>query len=94
MLTFLQKKVVKIGLNVFPNPFDGNFGVNARFEEPEKVQLSVINAHGQVVFEETYPPMMDLNQNLSLYHLPNGIYFVRLTTSKGQAMQKMTLMRL
>jgi Secretion system C-terminal sorting domain len=77
-----------IDMKVFPNPSEGHFWVNAKFDAPENVRLSVVNASGQVVFEQNYVQVMDLNQNLLLYHLPKGIYWVRLTSSKGQAIRK------
>jgi hypothetical protein len=77
-----------IDMKVFPNPFEGNFWVEAQFDAPEKVRLSVVNVSGQVVFEQNYSQVLDLNQNISFGYLPKGVYFVRLTTSKGQVIRK------
>jgi extracellular elastinolytic metalloproteinase len=60
--------------SVYPNPNSGSFVV----ETSETAVLTVLNSVGQVVHQQT---TTGSKTNISLDHLANGIYFVKVTAN-------------
>lgn len=69
-------------INVFPNPSNGLFHVNAALNG----ELSVMNTLGQVV----HTGMMEgMQLSIDISHLPRGMYLVTLKTEKGTVTEKL-----
>ncbi|WP_426062182.1 T9SS type A sorting domain-containing protein [Hymenobacter sp. B1770] len=74
-------------LNVYPNPTpDGRLTIDLAGYR-KGVQLSVVNALGQVVFESSVPAGQALPL-LDLHHLPAGVYSVSAQTADGLATRR------
>ncbi|MBL7913093.1 MAG: T9SS type A sorting domain-containing protein [Bacteroidia bacterium] len=79
-----ENNSVLSGVEVFPNPTTGmlNFKVGTAYNKNVKVQL--LNSLGQILMND------DLDQRLSfnIQNYPQGIYFVKLSSSEGSKMLK------
>jgi pectinesterase len=74
-------------LNVYPNPtLDGQLTVELAGYR-KGVQLSVVNALGQVVFESKVAAGQAL-PTLDLHHLPAGVYSLRAKAVDGVATRR------
>jgi hypothetical protein len=74
-----------LGWNIFPNPSSGHFQILTN----SKVRSVVItDATGKLVDQSN---SRGSRTNIDISHLPNGIYFVRITTEENEIVQKIVL---
>ncbi len=68
-------------LALFPNPTSGEVTIRFTVNSVEPVTITLLNALGQVVEQQTLSPAQigSVETQLQLSHLPAGNYFVRLT---------------
>ncbi|MFA8300852.1 MAG: choice-of-anchor J domain-containing protein [Hyphomicrobiales bacterium] len=74
-----------LDLDIYPNPCKGNLTVKVA---DNNVQLNVVDLTGSVVYNTV------LNQgrnNVALENLAKGLYFVKISSDKGQAVKKIIL---
>ncbi len=66
-------------LSLYPNPNNGSFILSGKLNKSQSVQLDVINAIGQVVHSEMITANTgELNKEIQLSNVANGIYLLRL----------------
>ena len=79
-------------LLVYPNPSTGIVHLTINNLEGKKVELSVLNVIGSVMYRET---LTELNgrysKTLDLSKFANGLYYVRLETDKTSQMCKLVI---
>ena len=78
----VEENVMK-HFTVYPNPAQDAVSIN--FENAK--HLEVLNLLGQIVYSENIEGISSSNMNTSEF--ANGVYFVKLYTSKGNGMQKL-----
>lgn len=78
----VEENVMK-HFTVYPNPAQDAVSIN--FENAK--HLEVLNLFGQTVYSENIEGISSSNMNTSEF--ANGVYFVKLYTSKGNGMQKL-----
>ena len=78
----VEENVMK-HFTVYPNPAQDAVSIN--FENAK--HLEVLNLLGQTVYSENIEGISSSNMNTSEF--ANGVYFVKLYTSKGNGMQKL-----
>jgi hypothetical protein len=71
-------------ISIFPNPSYGNFTIKNNFNE--NFELEVFNSLGKKVIGDLR--MANSESTVDLSDQPNGIYFVRIISPKGQADEK------
>jgi hypothetical protein len=74
---------VMANFTVYPNPVQDAVSIN--FDNANRIEL--INLMGQIVYSENVEGLNSININSSEY--VNGIYFVKLYTSKGNGIHKL-----
>jgi hypothetical protein len=81
------------GLNVYPNPSEGKFTVQARFQKPTAgLQITVRNNLGQVVLRQALAgAQSELKQDIDLSSLSAGMYMVSVGTEGDAAMRKVLI---
>jgi hypothetical protein len=77
----LQKDEIK----VYPNPCTEYFWINMD-QYSEEVQVSIIDITGHILFQEQLQRAN--RKQISVQHLPTGMYFVRIQTSKNTVVKK------
>lgn len=76
----------------YPNPFRDDTRVDFSLPESRTVRAGVYNILGQRVLSEDLPLLAGYyTMNLSLSHLPTGIYFLRLQGNEQQAVKLMKI---
>jgi uncharacterized protein (TIGR02145 family) len=74
--------------NNYPNPFDDNTNVQMSVPEAQTITASVYNILGQrVASEQVNLSGGDYTLNLSLGHLPMGVYYLRVGGRESQAVK-------
>ncbi len=63
-------------LNIYPNPNEGQFYLEFNNFEETSVQLELLNAVGQLVYQQSFAT--DSKQYLDLKGLPSGVYLIRI----------------
>jgi hypothetical protein len=74
--------------NNYPNPFNDNTSVEMKIPEAQTISTSVYNILGQsVASEQIHLSSGNYRLNLSLGHLPPGIYFLQIGDRKSRAVK-------
>lgn len=82
------------GLKVYPNPNNGVFNLNYSMSGSDHVIISIYNELGQQVYTEQKQANNGLNtEQLNFTNLAPGIYTLRIQTSKGNSVQKLSVMQ-
>jgi hypothetical protein len=77
----------KESIKLYPNPAHDHINVEARNLENGKMQVSLFDQMGRVVFnKQVEVSNNELNEQLEMQSLPSGIYIVSLTDSNGKNM--------
>ncbi|GAB3872122.1 hypothetical protein GCM10028824_22140 [Hymenobacter segetis] len=88
VVTATAKQLAAAALQVYPNPTpDGKLLVQLTSVH-QAVQLSVLNALGQVVYRAALPASATAAQPLDLSALPTGVYLLRATSADGTATRR------
>ena len=88
VVTATAKQLADATLQLYPNPTpDGKLTITLT-NAHQPVQLSVLNALGQVVFRATVLASSAAPQPLDLSALPSGVYLLRATTADGTATRR------
>jgi len=79
-------------LLVFPNPSTGIVHLTINNLEGKKVELSVLNVIGSVMYHETLTELNDrYSKTLDLSKFANGLYYVRLEADNTSQMCKLVI---
>ncbi len=83
-----------VDFSLFPNPTSGIFHLRASLDAPQRFSLTIVNALGQVVWEQhSAEPLQVIDQRIDLGELPNGVYHLRLEGEKASSAHKLLLQR-
>jgi hypothetical protein len=78
---------------LFPNPGNGRFRVQATALQSSDMQVVVYDMTGREVFASDIIRATELDQEINLHHMAVGTYFVQLRIGAEQVMQKYVLMK-
>ncbi|MBP6311306.1 MAG: T9SS type A sorting domain-containing protein [Flavobacteriales bacterium] len=80
-------------LNVFPNPSNDRFTVQAFGMDNYDTQVTVTDMRGAVIYNKTLAPTGDNGIEISSLELgmANGLYFLRVSNELGTSTQKLTV---
>lgn len=67
-------------VSVYPNPSNGM--ITIQVTNSGKVEISVINSTGQLVYDEHIAAKLSENKQIDLTQQPKGIYFMKIKTDK------------
>jgi hypothetical protein len=70
-------------LSLMPNPTSGQLHLSLKLETADKLRIDIVDIAGKLVHTEGVSTTENLEKDLSLYHLSNGFYFVKITTESG-----------
>ena len=68
---------------VYPNPFVGTFNLDIVLNEVESIKISLYDILGHQVWEEKTNLVSFYKKEILIKNLANGIYFIKITTTKG-----------
>ena len=79
-------------LLVYPNPSTGIVHLTINNLQGKKVELSVLNVIGSVLYHETVTELNDkYSRTLDLSKFANGLYYVRLESDNASQMCKLVI---
>ena len=85
----IKEIMVENIFNIYPNPNNGNFIINAQLTTPENVSISLYNLLGAKIQQfdnvRSYPFQMNLSD------LPNGSYFIRFNSNNTNITKKIVI---
>lgn len=72
--------IEKTMFSIFPNPAQDRFTIELNLQENINgiARVALMNAIGQMIYEETVPVKGKLSKEISLYNISNGIYHLRI----------------
>ena len=74
----------QFGLNVYPNPASDFTTISIEAENQDNANIVIVNSIGEVVYNSTNNIDLGVNNiNINTENFSNGVYFVRIITSKG-----------
>lgn len=79
-------------IKLFPNPTFGNFTIIARFAENVTSDLTINDILGNTIFKKRFEGA-EINEHIDLSIFPQGNYFVRISTDKGQHTEKLNIVK-
>ncbi len=84
MSTNIANPAAMTNFSIYPNPASNYITVKGLLDQKTPIKLSIINAYGQKVVDQTYQHDPGyLEQQISVDHLPGGIYFLQIEGGDG-----------
>ena len=86
------EELTGVSLQIFPNPNNGIFTIEVKSQQPERVDVTIMNPSGQIVFS-----LRDINvdgvtsEKLNLSQLPQGAYIVQISNISGKMTRKLVI---
>ncbi len=75
-------------LKVYPNPTDGLFSLEVQNKYAASLDISVVNIHGQVVYQNLVHDVFTHNEQIDLTTFAKGMYFLKVNNSVTKLMVK------
>ena len=91
MLSAIEGSSLFLGLNIYPNPNEGTFMVNYSLSTPQASQITLYNALGQVVLSEKISATSQVEKQLQVGGISQGIYYLNISTDKGSVSKKVEI---
>jgi hypothetical protein len=80
------------GFNLFPNPTKGEFTLNLKVVETDKVSVQLFDVRGRLVGEKKYyNTVTDFTERISFDKASSGLYLLKVTTGKKQTTRKLII---
>jgi PKD repeat protein len=80
-------------LSIYPNPNTGVFTVSFEFNTAKDVRVDLVDVTGRIISSEERYGVTSYRNDMGSEELANGVYFVRITTSEGTAVQKIAVQK-
>lgn len=77
-LVGIQDLSLNSSFNIFPNPAYESFRIELRNPRQTLCRVEVVNVLGDIVLSENLGNGTEISGTVSIFDLPNGIYFVRI----------------
>ncbi len=81
-----EHNIQSLDLSVYPNPNNGVFDVSISNDESQEIEISILDAQGQVLFNQ-YVKLdgQPFTRQFDMHYLERGTYYFRAITRKGQS---------
>jgi len=80
-------------LSIYPNPNGGVFTVSFEFTNAKDVRVDLTDVTGRIISSEERYGVTSCRNEVGTTDLSNGVYFVRITTVDGSAVQKIVVQK-
>jgi|GEM_PF-314608 PKD repeat protein len=81
--TGIQSNELASGVNLFPNPNNGQFNFAVTLSEATNLNFTIINMLGQVVYTKSENNITNAVLSCNLSHLEKGVYYASITDSNN-----------
>jgi hypothetical protein len=89
--TIIDKEVEESAFSLVPNPAFEVATVSLAFEKSENVSISIVNVHGQSVFEKKMGNVLNLTEEIKVKDWAKGVYYVKISTDNGIISRKLVI---
>ena len=79
-------------MNVFPNPNNGMFKIEATFTKPTSVQINVLDILGRKILDEKFEGT-EMFKNINLSDSPAGTYFLYMYSDNKFYTEKINIIK-
>jgi len=84
--TAITENTLAEALTIYPNPTRDVITINFETLTLQNININIINSLGQKVYASTFNNHIgSLNENINLSSFSEGLYFVKITTDKGES---------
>ncbi|MCB0570889.1 MAG: T9SS type A sorting domain-containing protein [Phaeodactylibacter sp.] len=86
------EEALKTGVKVFPNPVKGLLNVSVELPEAaENLNIRMVNALGQVVYQQYFGRLQNDNIEINVANMPAGAYMIQVADGKAQFTQSVVV---
>lgn len=82
---------IESSLQVYPNPNDGNFQVAFELENPQDVDLSILDLSGKSVFQKSLGNQYQYKESVNIQQLPQGLYILKVSVGTASIYRKIII---
>lgn len=79
------------GFSLSPNPSQGVFSINGHVHSSDKIVVSVRDLKGKLVYQNVLSGVSNLDEEIDLSHLNNGVYGLSLESGQDLVQQKVVI---
>ena len=94
-LTILPTKAVEEfgfdNFKVFPNPNNGRFTITLQGSLERKIDVSLYDLRGRIIYKKSYPNAGDLYKDIKLNYVPSGMYILNVSDGLKQSTKKIII---
>ena len=76
---------------VYPNPSNGQFVINAKFVEKQDVVVDIIDINGKVVYSNNFDNIDAIRQDVDIKQYAKGVYYIRLSNESFIHQEKIVI---
>lgn len=78
-------------VKLYPNPNNGQFTIEIKTDQSNNAALQILSMQGKLVYEENTINTLGYTKTIDISNLPKGIYYLKLTTDLGVAVEKIVI---
>ncbi len=83
VFTGVNEKALSQSVVMFPNPTTSSTQLMFGFDQPEDLNISVVDLHGRTISRQAVNGVNNQSVNLNVENLKSGLYLIRLETANG-----------
>jgi len=68
-----------LSVKVYPNPSNGQFTIDANFNEKQDIKLTIVDISGRVVYNNMFNGVANINKEIDVKQYTKGMYYIILS---------------
>jgi len=86
--TSVPKVNNKTNINIYPNPNNGKFTINAKLNSYKNVTIEIINITGKVILTKTLNNINYIEEVIDINNVSKGIYYIKVLNNSFVSQEK------
>ena len=87
----IDKEIGLTSFSLIPNPTSKTTVLSLAFEKSKNVSISIINVHGQSIFEKEIGNVLRVEEEIKVKDWAKGVYYVKISTDNGIITRKLVI---
>jgi len=80
-----------VNINVYPNPNNGEFTLNANFNTAIDFTIDMVNINGKTIYTKEFNGIKTLNEHIDVDGYAKGIYYIRISNNNFVKQEKVVI---